>query len=241
LYEIVKVQAIASLLLFVVGGWLLRLLGISELYLPLLYVDVIGASLQVVLLGVLNIYFYLDRRREVLMLTGTFVVLNFVLTRLTLSLGPAWYGYGFAVSLLIVVALALYLLDRKRSTRIRNLYAAVSGASHLPRKGASAPFASACVGIETVPRPRWRICLRSAIFSLRCDDALPCRPARKPEDRPRGDAPHLDALRRSRSSKIRRRRRFACTPRCQLRSWWGCAVQRPQYWPIGAASRSPLM
>ena len=104
---------IASLLLFVVGGWLLRLLGISELYLPLLYVDVIGASLQVVLLGVLNIYFYLDRRREVLMLTGTFVVLNFVLTRLTLSLGPAWYGYGFAVSLLIVVALALYLLDRK--------------------------------------------------------------------------------------------------------------------------------
>ena len=61
----------------------------------------------------LNIYFYLDRRREVLMLTGTFVVLNFVLTRLTLELGPAWYGYGFAVSLLIVVALALYLLDRK--------------------------------------------------------------------------------------------------------------------------------
>ncbi|MEN7529606.1 MULTISPECIES: exopolysaccharide Pel transporter PelG [unclassified Cupriavidus] len=113
LYEIVKVQAIASLLLFVIGGWLLNLLGISELYLPLLYVDVIGASLQVVLLGVLNIYFYLDRRREVLMLTGTFVVLNFVLTRLTLELGPAWYGYGFAVSLLVVVALSLYLLDRK--------------------------------------------------------------------------------------------------------------------------------
>jgi len=41
------------------------------------------------------------------------VVLNFVLTRLTLELGPAWYGYGFAVSLLVVVALALYLLDRK--------------------------------------------------------------------------------------------------------------------------------
>ncbi len=113
LYEIVKVQAIAALLLFVVGKWVLGLLGISELYLPLLYVDVIGASLQVVLLGVLNIYFYLDRRREVLLLTGTFVVLNFVLTRLTLVLGPAWYGYGFAVSLLLVVALALYLLDRK--------------------------------------------------------------------------------------------------------------------------------
>ncbi|NYI00993.1 exopolysaccharide Pel transporter PelG [Cupriavidus plantarum] len=113
LYEIVKVQAIAALVLVVIGRWILAVLGISELYLPLLYVDVIGASLQVVLLGVLNIYFYLDRRREVLLLTGTFVVLNFVLTRLTLELGPAWYGYGFAVSLLLVVALALYLLDRK--------------------------------------------------------------------------------------------------------------------------------
>ncbi|WP_354686284.1 exopolysaccharide Pel transporter PelG [Cupriavidus necator] len=113
LYEIVKVQAIAALLLFVVGAWVLRLLGISELYMPLLYVDVIGASLQVVLLGVLNIYFYLDRRREVLLLTATFVVLNLVLTAATLRLGPAWYGYGFAVSLLVVVALALYLLDRK--------------------------------------------------------------------------------------------------------------------------------
>lgn len=113
LYEIVKVQAIAALLLFAVGGEILRLLGISELYLPLLYVDVVGASLQVMLLGVLNIYFYLDRRREVLMLTGTFVVLNGLLTGATLWLGPAWYGYGFAISLLIVVALALFVLDRK--------------------------------------------------------------------------------------------------------------------------------
>jgi uncharacterized membrane protein len=113
LYEIVKVQAISALLLFVAGTWVLKLLGISELYMPLLYVDVIGASLQVVLLGVLNIYFYLDRRREVLLLTGTFVALNCALTALTLRLGPAWYGYGFAVSLLVVVALALYLLDRK--------------------------------------------------------------------------------------------------------------------------------
>ncbi|NUO86340.1 MAG: exopolysaccharide Pel transporter PelG [Cupriavidus sp.] len=113
LYEIVKVQAIAALLLFAVGTWVLRLLGISELYLPLLYVDVIGASLQVVLLGVLNIYFYLDRRREVLLLTALFVVLNCALTLLTLQLGPAWYGYGFAVSLLVVVALALAMLDHK--------------------------------------------------------------------------------------------------------------------------------
>src|SRR5690606_12934498 len=80
LYEILKIQAIAALVLFAAGGALLRLLDISELYLPLLYVDVIGASLQVLLLGVLNIFFYLDQRRAVFGLSLAFVVLNGFLT-----------------------------------------------------------------------------------------------------------------------------------------------------------------
>ncbi|ODV42864.1 hypothetical protein AWV79_22700 [Cupriavidus sp. UYMMa02A] len=54
-----------------------------------------------VLPGVLNIYFYRDWRREALLPTGTFVPLNGALTALTLRPGPAWYGYGFAVSLLV--------------------------------------------------------------------------------------------------------------------------------------------
>ena len=113
LYEIMKIQAIAALLLFALGGPILRLLGISELYLPLLYVDVVAASLQVVFLGVLNIFFYLDRRREVLWLTAGFVVLNSAMTWVTLELGPTYYGYGFAGALLIVVMASIYMLDRK--------------------------------------------------------------------------------------------------------------------------------
>lgn len=113
IYEIVKIQSIAIVLLFVLGGSILNFLNISELYLPLLYIDIIAASLQVVFLGILNIFFYLDRRREVLLLTATFVVLNGVLTSLTLYLGPSYYGYGFAGAMLIIVMAALYLLDRK--------------------------------------------------------------------------------------------------------------------------------
>ena len=45
----------------------------------------------------------LDRRRIVLILTAMFVVLNFVFTAITIELGPAFYGYGFAFALLIVV------------------------------------------------------------------------------------------------------------------------------------------
>ena len=112
IFEIVKIQAIASLAVFVLGERILSWMGISTLYLPLLYIDVIAASLQVVLLGVLNVFFYLDKRRIVLWLTGSFVLLNVVLTQLSILLGPAFYGYGFALALLAVVLAGFVMLGR---------------------------------------------------------------------------------------------------------------------------------
>jgi polysaccharide biosynthesis protein PelG len=113
LYEILKIQALVTLLIFAFGDKLLRLLGISTLYLPLLRVDVISAGLQVLFLGALNIFCYLDRRMAVLGLTVTFVALNGLFTWITLAIGPNAYGYGFAGALLVVMLLAVYLLDRR--------------------------------------------------------------------------------------------------------------------------------
>ncbi|CAM5567286.1 exopolysaccharide Pel transporter PelG [Eoetvoesiella caeni] len=113
LYEILKIQAVVVLLIFAFGDKLLRLIGISTLYLPLLHIDVIAASLQVLFLGILNIFFYLDKRLIVLVLTATFVVLNGLFTWITQVIGPNVYGYGFAGALLLVVLLGTYLLDRR--------------------------------------------------------------------------------------------------------------------------------
>lgn len=113
LFDIAKIQAIAVLLTLAAGERLLGWLGISTLYLPLLYVDVIGAALQVVLLGVLNVLFYLDQRRIVLLLTALLPSANLGLTALTLKLGPLWYGYGFALAMLLTVLVGVALLARK--------------------------------------------------------------------------------------------------------------------------------
>jgi len=112
-WEIIKIQTIAALMLFAAGTAVLSWLQISTLYLPLLYIDVIAAGMQVLFMGVLNVFFYLDRRRIVVGLVGALVLLNAALTGVTLALNPAWYGYGFAVSLLVVVLASLFLLDRK--------------------------------------------------------------------------------------------------------------------------------
>lgn len=111
-YEILKVQAVVVLLVFAFGGELLDSMDISTLYLPLLRIDVIATSLQVLLLACLNIFFYLDRLRTILRLTALFATTNAVLTWSTLHMDPAAYGYGFATALLVSVTTAVILLDR---------------------------------------------------------------------------------------------------------------------------------
>ncbi len=113
IFEIMKIQAITCLIVFIAGQSLLRWLGISELYLSLLSVDIIGAGLQVVLLGLVNVFFYLDKRKEVLLLVAVFALANIVLTCATLNLGAAYYGYGFTLSMLIAVTVGMVMLDRK--------------------------------------------------------------------------------------------------------------------------------
>lgn len=79
---------------------------------PLLYIDVAAAGFQVVFLGILNIYFYLDRRERALFLTALFAGLNLVFSVISISLGPCFYGYGFALSLCIAIMCGMFLLDR---------------------------------------------------------------------------------------------------------------------------------
>ena len=68
---------------------------------------------QVGLMAVLNVFFYLDQRRVVLLLCLQFVLLNIALTGFTLYAGAALYGYGFALSTLLTLCTGLYLLSRQ--------------------------------------------------------------------------------------------------------------------------------
>ena len=113
LFDIIKIQTLSVLLLIVFAPTIFTKLGISQLYLPLFYVDAVGASLQVALLAVMNVFFYLDKRREVLMTVIVLSILNVTLSVLSLRLGVTFYGYGFALAMLITVVMALVTLEYK--------------------------------------------------------------------------------------------------------------------------------
>jgi uncharacterized membrane protein len=112
IFDIMKIQSLACLACFIAGPAVLKSLGISELYLPLLYVDLVSAGMQVVLLGILNINFYLNRKIRVLTLTALLFALNALFTAITIAIGPFFFGYGFAASLLITVAVGMVMLNR---------------------------------------------------------------------------------------------------------------------------------
>lgn len=114
--EIVKIQSITILAVFALSPAILRSVGISELNLPLFHVHVIAAGLQVVLLGVLNVFFYLDKQRIVVALTTFFTVTNVTLSWATIGAGAPYYAYGFALAALLTVLLAVALLTRKLDT-----------------------------------------------------------------------------------------------------------------------------
>ena len=111
LLEICKVQGLTAVLLFLFAPQLLAWLGISSYYLPLFYIDLVGVSIQVVFMALLNVFFYLDKRAIVLKLCVMFVLLNGALTLLSLYLGPSFFGYGFTLSLLVCVLVALHQLS----------------------------------------------------------------------------------------------------------------------------------
>jgi uncharacterized membrane protein len=113
IYSIVKIQALTIILMFQFGEKILAYLNISILYYNLLYVAVIGTSLQVLLLAIIDILYYMDRRWDVFILSVSYFVLNLVLTLLSIYLGPFYYGFGFTCSLGIVCVVGMYFLNEE--------------------------------------------------------------------------------------------------------------------------------
>jgi uncharacterized membrane protein len=120
--DIVKIQGITLVVCATVGPWLLSVAGISELHLPLFYIDAAGVALQVIMLAVTSMFFYLDRRRAVSWLTFMLFVSNASLTYLTQRMGPEFYGYGFAIAMALTSLAGLVALSRTFQHLVRDTF-----------------------------------------------------------------------------------------------------------------------
>ena len=110
IHEIIIIQGIVDIILFLSAPYAFKILNIPQLYLGLLYILTIGAMLQLAFMSVLAILYYLDRKLVAMWLSFAFLVLNAILTLLSIDMGPAMFGYGYAVSLLIVFVASVIII-----------------------------------------------------------------------------------------------------------------------------------
>ncbi len=111
IFQIIKVQGITVLILYMLGPKIVSWLGISQKFIHLYYIDLVGVAAQVLMLAVLNVLFYLDRLRDAFWLTLTLLVTNASFTWISLQLGPMYYGYGFGLSMTLTAFVGIYLLS----------------------------------------------------------------------------------------------------------------------------------
>jgi len=111
--EIIAIQGIMNLILFMFAPQLFDYLHIPQLYLGLFYVLTVGAQLQLGFMSIMAILYYLDRQKLAMWLNVLFFFLNGLLTYISIYLGPAMFGYGYAISLLLVFTLSIQILTRE--------------------------------------------------------------------------------------------------------------------------------
>ena len=110
LSDIVKVQIVTTAIVMLFAAEILVLFGISPLYQPLFAIDLVAVALQLAFLAMLSILFYLDRQAIALKLCAMLLVSNAAFSWLSVQLGPQFFGYGFALAVLLTCAsAALYL------------------------------------------------------------------------------------------------------------------------------------
>jgi uncharacterized membrane protein len=111
--EVIVIQGIVNIILFLSAPAIFNYLNIPQLYLGLFHILTVGAQLQLGFMSVMAILYYLDRRNLAMKLSIAFFVLNGVLTFISIYLGPAMFGYGYSVSLLIVFTISILVLRRE--------------------------------------------------------------------------------------------------------------------------------
>ncbi|MGB1309719.1 MAG: exopolysaccharide Pel transporter PelG [Leucothrix sp.] len=111
--EIIKVQGVTVLLFFVMAEDIIKWLDLSPLYVHLYYIDLLATAIQVLFLATLNIFFYFNFLKEAFWMSFGLFMLNTILSLATIFLGPAFYGYGFALAIFITTLFGMFVLSNK--------------------------------------------------------------------------------------------------------------------------------
>lgn len=112
LYSLIRTQAIVTVIVFLSVLFIFLFFDIMTIYLNLLLILIVAASLNVILWALLSMLYYMTQYLHALYVSLIFVISNLVFTEASLYAGPLYFGYGFSFSLLLAIIFALFFLDK---------------------------------------------------------------------------------------------------------------------------------
>jgi len=111
--EIIKIQGVTLILFILMANNLFKWLDLSPLYLHIFYIDLLSTAILVLFLATLNLFFYFNLLKQAFWLTLSLFVLNAIFSLVSIFLGPAFYGYGFSLAIIVSTLLGMYILSDK--------------------------------------------------------------------------------------------------------------------------------
>ena len=112
LQAVFKVQGFTTVMAIAVAPEVLRTLGLPGSFGAIFKIQLAAAAIELVLLSVLNVLFYLDQRGIALRISVVFVASNAFFSWASLQLPAAFFGYGLVLSVLLSSLLAWHALRR---------------------------------------------------------------------------------------------------------------------------------
>jgi uncharacterized membrane protein len=110
--ELLLVQGGLTLVCILFAPQIAETARLSPIQVPLLRTCLVGAFLQALLTMLTILLFYFEFRKSVLVVTSVFLLGNWGLSSISITLGLPYYGYGYCYSCLLALLAGLYLLSK---------------------------------------------------------------------------------------------------------------------------------
>ncbi len=106
-------QGIISGICILIAPQIGELFGLNSGQLGVFRIGILGAFMQMACIMIINLLFYFDAQREVVLLTLLFAVCNAVFAYITIQIGLPAFGFGYTITSFVTLVAGFFILDRR--------------------------------------------------------------------------------------------------------------------------------
>lgn len=106
-------QGVISGICILLASPIADLFGLNSGQLGVFRIGILGAFMQMAVIMIINILFYFDAQREVVLVTALFAACNAVFAYVSIQIGLPAFGYGYTLASFVTLVAGFFILDRR--------------------------------------------------------------------------------------------------------------------------------